>query len=65
MAKDRVKHEGRGSGQAEGGLENRGLKSPTPRVGVRINTDGTPRGVSESSMDWAKVNHDGFHFECD
>ena len=27
---------------------------------ARINTDGAPRGVSAGSMDWAKVNHDGF-----
>ena len=60
MAKDKVMKEGRGTGQAEEGLGNRALRSPTPHVGVRINTDGTPRGVSEGSMDWAKVNHGGF-----
>lgn len=61
MAKDKVQHEGHGSGQAEAGLESQGCRAPTPHVGVRINTDGAPRGVGNGSMDWAKVNHEGFH----
>lgn len=59
-SRDKVEHEGRGSGQAEAGLKDRGLHSPTPHVGVRINTDGAPRSGGNSKMDWACVNHDGF-----
>ena len=60
MDRDKVKHEGKGSGQAEEGLEERGASASATVRNTRMNTDGVPRTCEDGSMDWAKVNHNGF-----
>lgn len=58
-----TQHEDGGTGQAKPGLKDHdttGDSSGGCFYSARINTDGAPRGVSAGSMDWAKVNHDGF-----
>lgn len=64
MARDKVQHEGHGSGQAEEGLRERNEETSERGGCFRSNrlssSSAVPVAQGDGSMDWAKVNHDGF-----
>ena len=66
MAKDRIEHEGHGTGQAEAGLRNHDEEGHSEHGGCfysnRLSSStGVPMAQGNGSMDWAKVNHAGFY----
>ena len=65
MARDKVEHEGHGTGQAEGGLKEHETTSDDRGGCFRSNrlssSTSVPMAQGNGSMDWAKVNHEGFY----
>ena len=64
MDRDKVKHEGKGSGQAEEGLKEHETTEDSSGGCFKSNrmtsSNAVPRTTGEGPLDWGKVNHDGW-----